>query len=343
MKRTSWLMILVITVVAIAFAFILRNDAVSTTSTDDEPPGHALEDTTAAAASSSTTTTAAETPQSTVPATVPSTLAPGASACEPYQSTMTTGTVGSDALFETSGIAASRLASGIIWAHNDSGDEASLYAIGPNGEDLGSTSLGRGLAFDWEDLAIGSGPESDRPYLYVGDIGDNFGIRDGRITVYRVAEPDPLTLPETVPIEGVFELEAPGGPHDFEALFVADGSIYVVTKDQQTARVFRSADLIEDPGNQSLELVTTLDLGAEVTAADISWDGSTIAFRGYETVWLWHRTAGTSIADSLQTVPCTAPSPIEIQGEALAFLADGSLITISEGSHPEIHRVPRAS
>lgn len=344
MKRASWLVILTIGVVAIGFAFALRNDATDTTTTGDEivQGGQAIDPTTAANTPSSTATTA-ETPTSTIQASTRPTLAPGASACDPYQSTTTAGAVASTSLLETSGIAASRLADGVIWAHNDSGDQAVLYAIGPNGEDLGSTSLGQGFAFDWEDLAIGPGPEPDRPYLYVGDIGDNFGIRDGRITVYRVAEPDPYSLGETIPIERVFELEAPGGPYDFEALFLADGSIHVVTKDARSARVFRSVDLIADPSNQSLELVATLDLGAEVTAADVSWDGSTIAFRGYETVWLWHRDVGTSVADSLETLPCTAPSPIEVQGEALAFLADGTLITVSEGKNPEIHLIPRVS
>ena len=344
MKRISWLVILTIAVVAIALAFALRNDAIDTSTTgDDAARGRAIGTTTTSATPLSSTTTTSEPTTSTIPASVPATLAPGALACDPYRSTITRGEVASASLLETSGIAASRLADGVIWAHNDSGDEAVLYAIGPNGEDLGSTSLGRGLAFDWEDLAIGPGPEPDRPYIYVGDIGDNFGIRAGRITVYRVAEPDPYSLTETVPIERVFELEAPGGPHDFEALFLADDSIYVVTKDRRSARVFRSADLLEHPDDRSLELVATLELGAEVTAADVSWDGSTIAFRGYETVWLWHRGAGTSVADSLETLPCTAPSPIEVQGEALAFLADGALVTVSEGQNPEIHLIPRAS
>jgi len=345
MKRISWLVILTIAVVAIAFAFALRNDAIETSTTvnDAAPGGRAIGTTTTAATPLSSTTTTSVPPTSTIPASVSATLAPGASACDPYQSTITRGAVASASLLETSGIAASRLADGVIWAHNDSGDQAVLYAIGPNGEDLGSTSLGQGLAFDWEDLAIGPGPEPDRPYIYVGDIGDNFGIRDGRITVYRVAEPDPYSLQETVPIERVFELEAPGGPHDFEALFLADGSIFVVTKDARSARVFRTVDLVADPSNHSLELVATLDLGAEVTGADVSWDGSTIAFRGYETVWLWHRDVGTSVADSLETLPCTAPSPIEVQGEAVAFLADGALVTVSEGQNPDIHLIPRVS
>ena len=136
-------------------------------------------------------------------------------------------------------------------------------------------------------------------------------------------------------------LDAPDGPHNFEALFVADGAIYLVTKDAAATLVFRGALPDSDESTVPLEPVTTLDLGAEVTAADVSWDGSIIAFRGYQTVWMWHRAPDTSIAEALSEEPCLGPSPPEPQGEALTFLADGALVTISEGQHPPIHLVPR--
>jgi hypothetical protein len=92
---------------------------------------------------------------------------------------------------------------------------------------------------------------------------------------------------------------------------------------------------------ETLELVTVLPLGAEVSGADISWDGSTIAFRGYHTVWMWHRDSDQSIADALAGESCTAPTPAEIQGESIAFLQDGSYATVSEGEHPEVFTVDR--
>jgi len=262
--------------------------------------------------------------------------------CDSYGAVTVAGTVESGDLVETSGIAASRLAPGVLWAHNDSGDDARLYAVGPGGEDLGAVAIADGLAFDWEDLASGPGPDAGRPYLYIGDIGDNLGIRRGRVTVYRVPEPDPTAAIDSVPVEAIFVLDSPDGAQNFEALFVADGSIYLATKDRQTTRIYQSAPLTEDGGGL-LTLIATLDLGAEVTAADISWDGSTIAFRGYDTVWMWHREANMTIADALATAPCTVASPHEEQGEALAFLGDGSMVTVSEGSNPELNVVPRDS
>ena len=49
-------------------------------------------------------------------------------------------------------------------------------------------ALDGATAIDWEDIAIGPGPQAETPYLYVGDIGDN-AERRPNIVVYRVAEP----------------------------------------------------------------------------------------------------------------------------------------------------------
>ena len=336
MNTRSWLLIAAVVVSATGVAIALRSTgtdegAAPTSTTITAPPTTTATSTSATPPSTATTTTAAP---------AGSTLLPGATACDAYDSITEAGAVATSELFETSGIAASRAAPGVIWAHNDSGADATIYAVGPNGEHLGSFAAGGSLAFDWEDLAVGPGPDPNRAYLYVGDIGDNLGIRAGRVTVYVLPEPDPNALPDVIPVERSIVLDTPDGAHDFESQFVADGAIFLVTKDRESAAVYRSVSLDDA---SSLELVATLDLGAEVTAADVSWDGSTIAFRGYENVWLWHREPGTSIADALATDPCPAPAPTEPQGEALTFLDDGTMVTVSEGEHPPIHVIPRAA
>ena len=89
-----------------------------------------------------------------------------------------------------------------------------------------------------------------------------------------------------------------------------------------------------------LEFVTTVFLDAEVSAGDISWDGHVIALRGYQTVWMWNRPTGASVADAFNSEPCTAPSPEERQGEAIALDADLGYWTVSEGIGPTIHSIP---
>lgn len=350
MDRRSVVALVFIAVSALAVAMILF--AVSdNTSTEAAPsttqPSAGTSSSTpdqidSSSAPSSTTSppVAAET-TSTTSASIPQpTLAPGATACSPYQSITTAGVVASPDLVEASGMAASRTQPGVVWAHNDSRDGARVYAIGRNGEDLGGFEIAGASAFDWEDMAAGPGIDSARSFLYFGDIGDNFSIRGGRITVYRVPEPDPATL--AGPLEGAVALEFiyPDGEYNAEALFVADDSIYVVTKDRQAARVYRGSAFPADSGVETLELVTVLALGDEVSGATLSWDGATIAFRGYNSVWMWHRDPGATIAEALAAEPCNAPSPDEVQGEAITFLPDNAYSTISEGSSPDLFVIP---
>ncbi len=334
MDRRNWLVILLIAVAAAFVAVVLAGNGGTAEPVAEADTATTSAPTTTDASILSTTTTEPRPPSST--------LAVGASVCEPYQAVSVAGALESTALVETSGIAASRIAPGVIWAHNDSGDGANIYAVGPGGEDLGSFTIEDGAAFDWEDVAIGPGADPDQSYLYVGDIGDNFRIRQGQITVYRILEPEPASMAALIPAEEAITLHSPDGPHDFEALFVADESIYVATKDRETTLVYRTASPIDGASSVDLELVAAVDLGAEVTAADISWDGSILAFRGYSTVWMWHRGPDKTIAEALTAAPCTVPSPDEVQGEALAFLSDGSIITVSEGAGPAIHVVPPA-
>jgi len=283
-------------------------------------------------------------PDTTTTTTAPApTLPPGASVCDLYGDIAVTGAVESADLVETSGLAAGRVDPSVLWSHNDSRDGARIYAMTLTGDDLGSFDVAGASAFDWEDMAAAAGTDGLGPYLYIGDIGDNFLIRGGSITVYRVPEPSLATTTDR--IEGAVALEYlyPDGAFNAEALFVVEGSIYIVTKDPSETRVYRGDATGDGASVETLELVATLPLGAEVSAADISWDGTTIAFRGYRTVWMWYRTPGDEIGDVLAGLPCEAPSPEEIQGESIAFLEDGSYATTSEGTNPILHVVAKAS
>jgi len=346
MHRRSATTLIIVAVAALAVAtiiFVFREEtpivaAPPTSQVLEETPSSTLEPTGSSTAPS--TTTAETTTTATTTSAPPPTLAPGETACGPYQAITTAGVVASTDLVEVSGLAASRTQPGVLWAHNDSRDGARAYAIGPDGADLGGFDIAGALAFDWEDMAAEPGPDAGASHLYFGDIGDNFSIRGGRITVYRVPEPDPTTL--TGPIEGtaVLEFIYPDGTYNAEALFVAGDSLYIVTKDTEEARVYRGDATRNDSGVETLEFVTVLPLGAEVSGADMSWDGTTIALRGYDSVWLWHRQPGATVAETFTTEPCNAPAPDEVQGEAIAFLPDGSYATISEGNNPDLFLVP---
>src|SRR5882757_10862027 len=54
---------------------------------------------------------------------------------------------------EASGIAASRCAPDVYWTHNDSGDEAFIYAFNLKGEKIGTWRVPNAKNEDWEDIA----------------------------------------------------------------------------------------------------------------------------------------------------------------------------------------------
>ena len=259
------------------------------------------------------------------------------------------GTLASDALRETSGLVASRTYDGVLWAHNDSGDAAAVHAIGTDGSDLGRFTLAAATALDWEDIAIGPGPDLDRDYLYLGDIGDNLRIRN-RLQIYRILEPTPNQAGGTIENFDVIHITFGGlGPFNAEAMtidpFRAD--FYIITKGDDEGSIVFQIPLAELVPNEtaSMKAVAVLHLGneAEVTAADISVDGGLVALRGYSQVWIWVRTS-ESAADVFAETPCHAPSPNEIQGEALAFDPTGqAYYTVSEGSSATVNFVGQDS
>lgn len=328
-KPTLWLIAIVALVIAV----------VSVTRIADDEPGLASpSDTTVAQGGPTTTQSATET--TTTHAPLPP-LAPGATVCDRYGSILDVGEIETTRLVEASGLAVSRVSSDVLWSHNDSRGGARLFAFDNEGTDLGAFDLPGTFAFDWEDIAAGPGPDGTGKYLYVGDIGDNFAIRGGQITVYRVPDADPASLDKEFTEVVALPYRYPDGAHNAEAIFIdpIEPALYVVTKDKAQASIFRGP--LEPTGNEAaLELVATLFLDAEVSGGDISWDGRVIALRGYQTVWMWNRPTGASVGDAFNTEPCTAPSPEERQGEAIAFDAGLGYWTVSEGKGATIHAVP---
>jgi hypothetical protein len=272
----------------------------------------------------------------------------GTTVCDAYSAIGSEGLVAGDALTETSGIAASRSTRGVLWAHNDSGSDAAVHAVGTDGADLGTWVLEGITALDWEDIAVGPGPDAARSYLYIGDIGDNLAFRPN-ITVYRIPEPEvassnvdnaPMVTSDVERI--VLEYPSPGIDAEAIAIDPFSGDLFVLTKERGRSEVYRAAAAgLIDGEVTMLDLVATLDLpdGGQVTAADFTIDGTVIGLRGYEQVWLFSR-EDADAAMAFSTEPCPAPSPDEVQGEAFTFDPFAvAYFTVSEGSNPDVFRV----
>ena len=246
-------------------------------------------------------------------------------------------------LVESSGLAPSGGVRGLLWTHNDSGDDPRLYATDSAGDDRGSVLVTGATNIDWEDL--GSGPCPDHPgwCLYPADIGDN--SHDRRfIVVYRLAEPDPPRGPadtlRRVPLEAAVALRYPDHPHDAEAIVVEpSGRILIITKELlKQPLVFRvpSRRTAQQPGEvDTLQLVGTLDLTPSftrlrmVTGAAVSPDGTILAVRTYSSLHFFRLRADSLPQPITPTTGLTIPV-VEPQGEGVAFIGPDRLALTTE-------------
>src|SRR2546426_6138443 len=135
---------------------------------------------------------------------------------------------------ESSGIAASRAHPGVLWTHNDSGDDAYVYATDLAGADRGFVRIRGARAVDWEDIALGPCPTRRAACLYIADTGDNEMARKS-VVIYAVAEPDPPDRhsgPFRSAPAAALRLKYVGGPDGVEAIYRAprDSALYLVSK-----------------------------------------------------------------------------------------------------------------
>ena len=260
---------------------------------------------------------------------------------------------------ESSGLAGSS-APGLVFTHNDSGDEARFFAVGEDGRTRTTYVLPGVQARDWEDIARGP-DEQGRSSLWIGDIGDNGAERDRGILVHRVLEPGPSDQ-EAVTTEPPtsFRLRYPDGPRDAEGLVVhpRTGRLYVVTKPLGgPAEVYAAPQPLDPDGPNVLEPVAEARVDGTgtpggpgigslaqllVTAADISPDGSRVAVRTYTDLYEWS-VAGDDVAGAFAGEPVVTPLPPTEQGEGLAYTADGTAVLVSsEGVGAPVHRLVRS-
>ena len=89
-----------------------------------------------------------------------------------FEKPVIVGRIESPDVTESSGIAASLCQPKVFWTHNDSGDDAFIFAMGENGKNLGTYRVTGARNSDWEDIASYKSPDGTC-YLYIGDIGNN--------------------------------------------------------------------------------------------------------------------------------------------------------------------------
>jgi hypothetical protein len=227
-----------------------------------------------------------------------------------------------------------------LWTHNDSGDDAFIFAINNEGDSLGTWKVTNAGNIDWEDISAYK-DKSGKCFLYIGEIGDNKAKRHEHL-VYRVQEP--LVVPaglnsnrkEPLITENaeMLRFAYPDYDQDAETLMVHPntGDIYVVTKRVSgPAGVYRIEPDFNTTETQRAEQITEISVPAVpngfVTGGDISPDGRRVILCDYTQAYELVLPEGTPSFDDIWK---QKPEAVELGrravGEAVCYSSDGTAI-----------------
>ena len=260
--------------------------------------------------------------------------APGCSAPPPPFAQLS-GVILDTRLADLSGLAASRGHADTLWALDDGGNAPELFAIGNRGGVQATYRVAGVANTDWEDLA--SFDLDGRHYLLIADTGDNGGLRK-TLQLHVVEEPASLEGGRLRPAWSI-AFRWPDGPRDCEAIAVdaAHGQVLLISKRRQPPEVFVLPLRPRDRGLLVARRVGHLAgmpaartdgdararMDRQVTAADLSPDGRTLAVLTYGDVLFYARRADASWSKAVAGRPHTRTLSWLPQAEALAWSADG--------------------
>lgn len=275
---------------------------------------------------------------------------------EKYGAPKVIGTIKSSDITESSGIAASRCQNDILWTHNDSGDDAFVFAVNTKGTLLGTWRVAGVRNIDWEDIAAFK-DKAGKCWLYIGEIGDN-KLRRREHAVYRLPEPivaragpgptkrTAITATGTETIRFVY----PDFDQDAETLMVQPGTgeVYVITKRVSgPAGVYKLRPEFSESEVQKAAFIGELSVpsipNGFLTGGDISPDGNHVVVCDYRQAYELTLDTASSSFDVIWKV---APEPIELgrreAGEAICYGADGTaLYATSESRNSPIIEVKK--
>ena len=164
-------------------------------------------------------------------------------------------------LSEVSGLAASNLNANRLWAINDSGNLAELYALSLQAtvEQVWPVAAQNR---DWEALAAAS--IDGIPYLVIADTGDNLAVYEESF-IHLIKEPGNFTnTNKRLTPTSTLRFAYPDRPHNVEALAVSGMFVYLLTKERLSggigvpSRIYR----LKLQGNESESAQTAVYLGS---------------------------------------------------------------------------------
>lgn len=239
---------------------------------------------------------------------------------------------------EASGLAASASMNGYLWTHQDSGWPASLYLVSGDGKTIKEYGVPGAANHDWEDVALGPGPQEGVNYLFIGEIGNNNLPMTETNIIYRIPEPGNINSAFDGSKLDKIRFRYPDGPRDAETLLLdpVTRDIFVLSKESQTG-IYRLAYPQSTTETITAEKVGVVPSVSIATSGDIAVNGDEIVIRTYVAVYYWKRNNGETVAQTLtKTANKILMVALEPQGEAVCFdrNADG-FYTLSEKGNAE--------
>lgn len=237
-------------------------------------------------------------------------------------------------LEEVSGLAASRNNPGLLWAHNDSGNGPDIFLIDQDLSVRQRYVLAGVKNRDWEDIAIGPGPDSTKNYIYIGEIGDNEAVFPLKY-IYRFEEPVLDSIRNGPVLISAFEtitFKLSDTLKDTEAFLIdpATRNLLVISKREDPVNVYQLDYPFSTGDTLTARQVQTLPL-KQVVSASISPDGDDVLIKNYDHIYYWRNSSQMPLLDLLKESPEEIPYIVEPQGESITWAVDNSgFFTISE-------------
>jgi len=224
---------------------------------------------------------------------------------------------------EASGLAIGQRTPGVLWVHNDSQNDAVLFALDTTGAVRGRVRVPVELR-DWEDVSAARCPAGN--CLYIADIGDN-PLERRQVQILRVPEPA-VTDTQTATPER-FTVVYPDERHNAEALFVVADDVFIVTKDE-TGLLFRGRIPAASSGVIEMQRIGELHMQI-VSDAEASPDGQVVVVRNPNAA-AFYRTADLVAGKAVPYARISLEGLREVQGEGVAF--DGTMLYLSSEGRP---------
>lgn len=260
-----------------------------------------------------------------------------------------TGTISERDISEASGLAASRINEDIIWVINDSGNSASVYALNPKGERVGTLNIEGVSNNDWEDIA--SFEYDGKPYILIADVGDNYAKRS-KCFLHFIEEPDikkvsnslPLIVKPSWSITYTYE----DGPRDCESVAVDTVNkkilllskrnippvLYELPLTKQKNAVAKKLGKINPLPQRTQDIMEPLKYSNQPTAMDISADGLIAVILTYSNAYYFTKKPSEERSNIFTASAKEIIIPRMRQAESVCFSKDGSSIFITSEQIP---------